>query len=487
MALGGLDIGTTGCKCTVMTPDGNILATSYRDYASSRTASAHEINAEAIWEAAKAVIREACAASKEPVAALTVSSFGESCVLLDKDDRVLAPVMLYTDPRGQAQCGELSAKLGAEGAFAIGGQPLHAMFTLPKLMFLRAEEPALYARIRAILPIHSFVIRRLCGESVTDVSLASRTMLLDIRTLSWSEPMLAAGGIDRSLLPEVRQPGAVAGCVRQGLAGELGLPGTAKIIAGCQDQIAAAIGAGTLREGAAVNGSGTVECLTPVFGQLPANMGEMAEYGFAVVPAYHGLYVTYAFIFTGGALLQWFRDHFSDGKDYADLDGAVKSGPSGLLALPHFAGAATPYMDSATTGALVGLTLEHGAPDVYRALLEGVAYESRVNMEHLERAGIPIERLRSAGGGARSRVWTQIKADVLNRPIETLASAETGAVGSLILAGLAVGEYATLEEGMSMVKTKELFTPSPDCGKYGAMYKKYVKLYQAVRGVMGGA
>jgi xylulokinase len=215
-------------------------------------------------------------------------------------------------------------------------------------------------------------------------------------------------------------------------------------------------------------------------------MEKMAGYGFAVVPAYHGLYVTYAFIFTGGALLQWFRDNFAAGVSYAALDGQVKPNPSGLLALPHFAGAATPYMDSAATGALAGLTLEHDARDVYRALLEGVAYESRVNMEHLAQAGIPINGLRCAGGGAKSRVWAQIKADVLNRPIETLASAETGAVGSLILAGLAVGEYKTLEEGMALAKTRELFTPSANRERYDAHYRRYLKLYQAVREVMGG-
>jgi xylulokinase len=352
-------------------------------------------------------------------------------------------------------------------------------------MYIRETDPALYGKVHAVLPVHSFIIRRLCGESVTDPSLASRTMLFDIRTVSWSETLLNTGGVDKELLPRVLQPGGVAGTIRRGLAGSLGLPHGATIVVGCQDQIAAAIGAGTLKAGAAVNGSGTVECLTPVYDQLPADMGTMARYGFAVVPAFRGLYVTYAFIFTGGALLQWFRDNFSGGRGYADLDGAVGSSPSGLLALPHFAGAATPYMDSAAAGAIVGLTLEHGAADVYQALLEGVAYESRVNMECLAQAGIPIERLRSAGGGARSRVWTQIKADVLNRPIETLASAETGAVGSLILAGLAVGEYATLEEGMSLVKTKELFTPGENRGRYDAVYKKYRKLYNAVREVMG--
>jgi xylulokinase len=496
MALGGLDIGTTGCKCTVMTPDGKILATQYQEYASSRTASAHEIDAEAIWAAAQDVIRGVTAESPEPVAALTVSSFGESCVLLGKDGQVLAPVMLYTDPRGQAQCDTLNGKLGADTVFGIGGQPLHVMFTLPKLMFLRDTQPELYARIHAVLPIHSFIIHRLCGEAVSDTSLASRTMMFDIRALSWSGELLAAGGVDKALLPAVLQPGGAAGRIRPSLAGELGLPAAAMIVVGCQDQIAAAIGAGTLKTGAAVNGSGTVECLTPVFDRIPADMRMMAEYGFAVVPVYRGLFVTYAFTFTGGALLQWFRDHFSAGiraeaeaagqSVYAYLDSQVGPSPSGLLALPHFAGAATPYMDSAATGAIVGLTLEHGFRDIYRALLEGVAYESRVNLEHLERVGIPVERLRGTGGGAKSRIWTQIKADVLNRPIETLSSAETGAVGSLILAGLAIGAYKTLEEGMSLVKTRELFTPSKNRGQYDAHYRRYLKLYHAVCEVMRG-
>jgi xylulokinase len=478
-----------------MTAGGRILSSRYREYAASRVAGMHEIDAEVVWEAAKDVIRSAFSESPESVKSLAVSSFGESCVLLDEQGGVTAPVMLYTDPRGAAQSERLSAALGRERIFRLCGHPPNAMYTLPKLMYIQEHKPRLWEKVRFILPIHSFIIYRLCGEAVTDYSLASRMMLLDITKLDWCCELLDAGGIDKALLPRVTTPGSAAGRILSGIADELGVSRSLTIATGCQDQIAAAAGAGALRPGSAVNGSGTVECLTPVFDGLPDGLEKMAPSGYAVVPAINGLYVTYAFIFTGGALLQWFRDRFAgeavlraaqNGRSAYDyLNDRVRPDPSGLLVLPHFAGAATPYMDTASKGAIVGLTLEHDETDVYRALLEGVAYESRINMERLESAGIHIDSLRVTGGGARSRVWTQIKADILNRPIEALASSEAGAVGSSILSGLAVREYMSLDEGMSIVKTRGHFLPRDDRARYDGVYEQYRRLYKALKSVYG--
>ncbi len=493
MALAGLDVGTTGCKCTVMTSNGCILSSRYQDYTASREAGRHEIDAEVIWEGAKTVIRTAFAESAEIVTCMAITSFGESCVLTDETGQAVAPVVLYTDSRGAEQCERLSKTLGGGHIFGFCGHSPSVMYTLPKLMYIQETTPGLWDKVRHILPIHSFLIYRLCGETVSDYSLAARTMMFDIHKLDWCGELLSAGGIDKALLPRVAPPGSVAGNILPEVAHDLGIPLSMKVAVGCHDQIAAAIGAGALYSGAAVNGSGTVECLTPVFDGLPDKMELMSDGGYAIVPALNGLYVTYAFMFTGGALLQWFRDRFAGeavaqakqkGQSAYDyLNDRVRSEPSGLLILPHFAGAATPYMDSNSKGAVMGLTLEHDERDFYRALMEGVAYESRVNLERLERAGIHIDSLRVTGGGARSRVWTQIKADVLNRPIEALASDEAGTVGSLILSGLAVGEYKTLSEGMSIVKTRERFLPLANRERYDGLYKKYKRLYEAVKSV----
>ncbi len=492
MALGGVDIGTSGCKCTVMRADGKTLASCYRAYMVSRTAGAHEVDAQVIWKAVKEVIREACASAGETVEALCVTSFGESCVLLDEAGEELAPILLYTDPRGEEECAWLNDRLGEREIYRLCGHRPNPMYFLPKLMWYRRNKPNLYNQIHSILPVNSYVVFRLCGERVTDTSQAARTMMLDVRARAWSGELLTAAGIDRALLPEVVEAGTTAGTVLPAMAEELGLPPETKIVIGCHDQVAASIGAGALRPGMAVNGSGTVECVTPVFASVP-DAPELFDGGYAVVPAPGGVYVTYAFIFTGGALLQWFRDNFADEararakaegiSAYVLLDAAVKPEPSGLLTLPHFAGAATPYMDTQAKGAIYGLSLENDRADVYRSLLEGVAYETRVNLELLQRAGIRVESLRATGGGARSKVWLQIKADILDLPIDTLTMDEAGTVGSILLAGVATGAYATLDEAMSLAGTSRRITPSADREGYDGLYQQYRRMYTAVKAI----
>ena len=266
-------------------------------------------------------------------------------------------------------------------------------------------------------------------------------------------------------------------------------PGAVAVI-GCHDQVAASIGAGAMRPGTAVNGSGTVECVTPVFDSIPRHQA-LFDGGYAIVPAVDGLYVTYAYTLTGGALLQWYRDQFAAGFQaeakaagksiYALLDEKVKPDPTGLLLLPHFAGAATPYMDIHAKGAICGLSLENDAADVYQAMLEGICYETRMNLELLEQAGIVIDSLRATGGGARSGAWLQIKADVLGKPIDTLNVDEAGTVGSLMLAGLATGEYASLEQAAGLVHTVRRLEPAENRDRYAPIYARYRRVYDAMR------
>ena len=490
-ALAGLDMGTTGCKCTVATAAGEILAACYREYAVSRTAGAHQADAAVLWDTAKTVIQSACRESPLPVTALAVTSFGESVVLLDGDGQPLFPVLLYTDPKGQEESAALCETLGERRVFGLCGHRPNAMYSLPKLMALSKEAPERFSRIRHILPVASFLAYRLCGECVTDYSLASRTMMFDVRKLDWCPELLEAGGISRAALPQAVPMGTAAGTVKPELAQALGLHQTAKIVIGCQDQIAAVIGAGALSPGLAVLGSGTVECVTPVFDGIPAALDAMLDSGYAIVPAINGLYVTYAFIFTGGALLQWYRDRFAakavreaekrGESAYAVLDREVRPEPTGLLFLPHFAGAATPYMNQNAKGAMLGLTLEHDEKDFYRAILEGIAYESRVNLERLQSAGIPIKALRATGGGAKSKMWLQIKADILNKPLETLQTAEAGTMGSLMLAGLAAGEFSSLTEAMTAVRVKEQIRPGAHREKYDEFFERYRRVYQAMQ------
>lgn len=490
MALGGLDIGTSGCKCTVMSAEGKVLAASYRAYAVSRTAGSHEVDAGLLWEAVQQVVREAVQQSPEAVEALCATSFGESCVLLDRAGEPLCPIMLYTDPRGGEESRLLETRLSPGRIYSLTGHSAGPAYFLPKLMWYARHCPELFAATARVLPVNAYIVYRLCGQAAVDYSLAARTMMLDIRRYDWCGEVLDAAEISRSLLPEVVQAGAAVGKIRRDLAAALGLSPDTKVVIGCHDQVAAAIGAGALHAGCAVNGSGTVECITPVFDRVPESPALQAG-GFAIVPAVRGLYVTYAYIYTGGALLQWCRDTFGaalarqaerEGRSLFELlDEGIRREPTGMLVLPHFAGAATPYMDNDATGAIIGLTVEKGFMDVYQAMMEGICYESRVSLELLRQAGITLDTMRATGGGSRSMAWNQMKADIWRITLDTLSVQEAGTVGSIMLAGLATGAYGSLEQAMAMTDTAARFTPSADADRFDAPFARYRRVYEAVR------
>ena len=269
----------------------------------------HEIDVFVIWEAVKIVLTEAVARAGEPTEAICVSSFGESCVFLDKNDKSVIPTMLYDDPRGNLEAEFLSQKLGGRNIFRISGHRPGAMYTLPKMMWAKQHLPERMAKLDKVLPIASFIIYCLTGERISDPSLASRTMMLDIEKLCWRPELLVEAGIKENVMPRIGEIGEIAGTVKKSVAEELHIPCSTKIVIGAHDQIVAAIGAGVLSPGLAVNGSGSVESINPIFTEV-SKPAILYKNNYARVPMLKNRYVTYAFIFTSGVLLQWFRDNF---------------------------------------------------------------------------------------------------------------------------------------------------------------------------------
>ncbi len=494
MRLSGLDIGTTGCKLSVFDPDGAMLGSVYRDYPARRTHQAHEIDADAIWEAVRQVLAEA-ARTYPGIGGLGVTSFGETFVLLDEDDAPLAPAMLYTDPRGESQCAALSEALGEMTIADITGVKPHPMYSLPKIMWMKERRPEVFARVRRVMLMEDYIVYKLTGVAQIDYSLATRTMAFDIRRLCWSEYLLNAAGLDPALFSRPVPTGTPAGRIRPELARSLGLDSAPLIVSVSHDQVAAAIGSGVFDGSATVDGAGTVECMTPVFTDFDAR--EMARCGYCIVPFIRpGSYVTYAFSYTGGALVKWFIEQLgghavqesreTGASVYSLLEGEADGVPTGLLVLPHFSGAGTPRMDAGSRGAILGLTLSHTQQDIYRAVMEGVCYEMRLNQERLAAAGIPIAPLRATGGGARSAVWLQMKADILNVPVTALSTAEAGAAGSAMLVGVAVGIFRDLPAAaQAMIREKRAYLPRPEAhARYMAVYERYKKVYDAIRPLM---
>ena len=508
MAIMGLDLGTSGCKSVVCSPDGKYISGAYREYTAQRDAGAHELDANVMWDCIREVIRIGAADCKantdgrDRVEAIIVTSFGEAGVPVDIDGNVLHGIVLYTDNRGEAETNALVASYGRERLMQTLYMKPHMMYTLPKLMWYKNELPEIFEKMHHFYLIEDYAVWRLSGASQISYTLASRTMAFDVVGKKWDTELLSAAGIDPAIFSTPVSAGTVAGTVRKSLCEELNLDPDTRIITGAQDQITAALGAGALKPGTSVDGMGTVECITPVFDRPFTDMS-LINRGYVCAPhAIDGLYATYAFCYCGGALVQWFRDTVGlDAKRlaaeqntsaYKLLDAELAAdarcvGPTGILVLPHFAGTATPYMDPETHGAVVGLSLDTPRSQFYKAVMEGITYEMRLNLDMLRAGGVPVDALNATGGGSRSPIWMQIKADITGLPVHTLENPEAGAVGCIMLGAVAGGYYKDLYEASeALVRIKDTYLPNPAMhDRYAVHYERYCRLYDAVKGIYG--
>ena len=486
MKIAGLDIGTTGCKLTVFDENGAQLGKAYRDYPVRREVRGHEIDISTMMESVYAVIEE-MAEQYPDIAGIGVTSFGETFVMTTGAGEPLHNAMLYTDPRGAEECAELVEKLGADHITEVTGLAPHEMYSISKMMWIKKHQPEVYAAAKRIHLIEDFVVWHLTRRAQIDYSLATRTMAFDICTLNWSAEVFEAAGIDVELMSEPVPTGTSAGTITLAAAQRTGLSKYCVIVSVSHDQVAAAVGAGAFDGSVAVDGAGTVECLTPIYDSIP-EIPVMVRGNFSVVPyVVPGKYVAYAFSYTGGVLIQWAMETFGKGETNESMEKAYgKDDPSGLLVLPHFAGAATPYMDTGSKGAVLGLTTATTAADLYRACMEGVVYEMRLNYDALQGSGVHFEKLNATGGGARSKLWMQMKADVLNLPITALKTVDAGTVGSAMLTGIAVGLFKDLADAAAhMVQEMETYYPRAGMHeKYMTIYERYKAVYAAVRPLM---
>ena len=496
MSLLGIDVGTTGCKAIVFRLDGEILGQGYREYPHSFPRPGWvEMDSNEVWSATKNAISEAVsrAGARDPVKALAVSSQGEGVTPIGPDGEALAATIVSFDNRTTAQSEWWDQRMGKRKLFAITGQPLHPMYSINKIMWWRDNEPEVFARARKFLCYEDFTVFRLGAEPVIDYSLAARTMAFNVRAESWSQEVLSAAGVEPERLAVIAPSGAVIGEVRDELAAELGLPRGVAIVTGGHDQPCGALGSGIIEPRVAMDATGTVECITPACSELTLS-DAMLESNY---PCYHhvapGMYVTIAFNFTGGSLLRWYRDTLGKqeredaeaaGMDaYEMMIGLATSEPSPVMVLPHFTVTGTPWLDPYSKGVILGLTLATTKGDIIKALLEGVTFEMRLNLEHLARAGVAVERLRAIGGGAKSPTWLQLKADIFNRPVSSLSVSEAACLGAALLAGAGVGEYSSPAEAADRtIRVVRTYEPDPQtAARYDERYDVYRRLYPTLR------
>ena len=478
----GIDIGGTGCKCVAFSDAGVQLALSYEEY--PLAAGTVNLPSEILCRSVFHVIR-ACAdklSNKEDIAAITVSSFGESFVALDADGNPLDDIRMYFGNSESAAFDALVERVGAERFMDICRILPDSSYSLAKMLYTKEIAPR---PVWKFLFIAGFLCYRLSGKAATDVSLACRSLLYDVKERCWSDELLGQANIRKDQLPEVVQPGTALGRILPEIAAGLGLPETTLVVIGTHDQIVNALGAGVQRAGDAVDTSGTCECVTPLFPEIPESPDFQRD-NFACVPYLEGRgYVTYAYNISAGSVVKWYRDALAyhlkqdERSIYDVLNESAPTEPTDLMVLPFLQGmGGTPNVNPNMTGLIAGLTTQTRLPDIYRAILEGVTFEMRYNQERLAENGVTFQRLLACGGGTRSKVWLQIKADVLGCDIVPAQAEETGAMGSAILGLAAVLGVSPLEIAPRFWKYGETIRPN---NAHMEIYNRRYALYKQLR------
>lgn len=459
----GVDVGGTGCKCVAFSESGAQLAAAYAEYPVA--AGTDRLPSELLTECVFDVIGQ-CAANVQDVAAVTVSSFGESFVPLDAHGEALTDILLYYGDGRNEAFDALVEQVGKSRFMEITRVLPATSYSLSKMLLTKQADKFLF--------VAGFLAWKLSGVMATDEGLACRSMLYDVQRHCWSEELIEAAGLQKQQLPQVLPVGTCLGNLLPEVAARLGLPESVKVVLGTHDQIVGALGAGVELVGDAVDVCGTCECLTPMFRDVP--QGEFTDHNFACVP-YFGGFVTYAYNVSAGSVVRWYRDTFGVG--YGEMNETCPDAPTDLLMLPFLQGmGGTPDVVPDAVGTIVGLTTKTRLPEIYRAVLEGITYELRYNMELLSRSGVQVERLFAAGGGARSTPWLQIKADILNCAVIPVAAEETGALGSAVLGFAAVTGEDALCAAKRFARYGQPIAPNM---AHNAIYEEKYKTYKALR------
>lgn len=486
----GVDVGTTGIKACLVDLEGNVLAKAYRKLRMyGLEANRRELDPHQIIDLAKEAMREAAGPGAGEVQVITVSSLGEAIVPVDRAGRTLMNSIIGTDPRGAQELAWVQEQLPPEELTQITGLNLSSIYSLNKILHLKRHVPQVYKETWKFFCVADFVVYMLTGEACMDYSLASRTMVFDVHGYTWSERILGAVDVAPEVFPTPVLPGTVVGTLRREIAEELGLSPQVQVAVGGHDHIFNAIGSGAVTQGVCSNVVGTTEGLTAYLGRQRLDSKTIAESNISCQPfVLPGTFNTVAWHNTAGALLNWFVDTFFPGPKTAQeqleilnrLNAACRREPSRLMVLPHFAGSTTQAMDERAKGAVIGLTVYTTKEEIYKALLEGASYEVMVILQALVNAGVRIDRLVVSGGGSNSPIWLQTKADILGRPITKVAGAETGAVGSAILAAVSRGYYHSLQEAADvMVKYGETIEPDEN---YHALHRERFEEYRSLYG-----
>lgn len=489
----GIDIGTTSTKTAVFDRKGTLLASATVEYTLfTPAANQVEVPCERYLQSICTGL-EKLRAKDLDTTRITVVGFsvqGETLCLLDRDGAPLRNAIVWMDNRASAQAEELRSVFTDEQCYKITGQvSFEACWPASKLLWLRQNEPALFQKAAHILLLEDYILYLLTGRFVSEGSLLTSTEYWDIRTKQYWPEMLDYLGISPAQLPDILEPGEVVGTILPEMAEKLGLSPTAQICTGCLDQAAGAIGVGNIRPGIFSENIGAALAICVPTTELLYDPNQLMPVHYFALP---NTYMMHTFT-TGGMCLRWFRDIFCqneslmesltgiDAYDFINQEVAqIPAGAEGMLALPHLQGSMAPDVNLNAKAVFYGATLKHKKAHFARSIMESLGYIICRNLEVIDAMGLQVEQIRTMGGGSKSDVWNQIKADITGKTLNvTGLSQDTACLGAAILAGCAVGIFRDIQSAVDdMVHITKCYTPDPEThALYRRQYAKFRLLF----------
>ena len=479
----GVDLGTSALKLVMMKGNGELVKTVSKEYPLYFPRSGWSEQNPADWFlAVKDGLKELAACVDEKIAGISFGGQMHGLVILDKDDNVLRPAILWNDGRSTEETDYLNNVIGKEKLSKLTANIAFAGFTAPKILWVKNNEPEIFAKISKIMLPKDYISYMLSGSFSTDYSDASGMLLLDVKNKKWSKEMIDICSISEDMLPKLYESYEVVGAIKPELAKELGLNDDIKIIAGAGDNAAAAIGTATVGEGAcniSLGTSGTVFISSKNFGVDSFN----ALHSFAHAD---GNYHLMGCMLSAASCNKWWMEEILKTRDFAKEQSDIDNlGENNVFFLPYLMGERSPHNDPDAAGTFIGMRMDTKREDMTLAIFEGVTFALRDSLEVARSLGIKIDRTMICGGGAKSPLWKRLVANILNVEVEVPVSEEGPGFGAAILAAVGCGEYESVEDAAkSVIKIKEKIKPEADLVvKYEEKYQKFKKIYPALKDV----
>ena len=479
----GVDLGTSALKLVMMDSRGELVKSVSKEYPLYFPHSGwSEQNPTDWFLAVKEGLKELAAGAAEKIAGISFGGQMHGLVILDKDDNVLRPAILWNDGRSTKETDYLNNVIGKEKLSELTANIAFAGFTAPKILWVKNNEPEIFEKISKIMLPKDYISYMLSGSFCTDYSDASGMLLLDVKNKKWSQEMIKICSISEDMLPKLYESYEIVGNIKPELAKELGLNEDIKIIAGAGDNAAAAIGTATVGEGAcniSLGTSGTIFISSKNFGVDKYNALHSFDHA-------DGYYHLMGCMLSAASCNKWWMEDILKTEDFGgEQQGIDNLGENKVFFLPYLMGERSPHNDPFARGSFIGMSMDTRREDMTLAILEGVTFALRDSLEVARSLGIEIKKTMICGGGAKSPLWKKLVANIMNVEVEVPVSEEGPGFGAAILAAVGCGEYDNVETATkAIIKIKEKIKPEEELVlKYEERYQKFKKIYPALKGI----